>query len=508
MRGQAVDGEDLERAIGWARAILAGVAVVLIVGTAASDETGIVDLGPPLTSAAVVAITAAAMTLCGRLLPRHGAGSSWLLQAAEVTWSVVVATRLAEEVPQVAWAVLVFPIVTASLRLGAVAVVASALIAGLAYEAAITSTEASNRWGQGQESLERLAVLLAIAAALAVLARFLREAWRVQARATAATDARRRRLSTIEQAARAMRGVGPTEVIDLGLAALVELGFDAATSGQAVADRIDLSVGSAFRAAGDGSVVPVDSIVSLPNGPTVEVAEWDRPAGPTVYSAMARGTGDDLVFVGWSRSPIDEGLAVSLGDLVTTAMTALTAAIDVDRARPTIGHDALTGLVDRTELVRQVGAASEEGRSLVVVFVDVDRFRLVNDHHGHPVGDAVLIELAGRLRQLDGDRFTIARHDGDRFVVAADGLTRDQAAQLAEWIRRAVAAPFLVAGIEVHLSASLGVLWSDRIAERRDAIRLAGHAAEDAKQAGGNRIHVVRSTTPRPAMVAGRVLTG
>jgi diguanylate cyclase (GGDEF)-like protein len=125
-------------------------------------------------------------------------------------------------------------------------------------------------------------------------------------------------------------------------------------------------------------------------------------------------------------------------------------------------HDALTGLPNRKlffdRLTEALARGSREPVSVAVVFIDVDRFKAVNDSCGHLVGDQLLIAIAARLRQRVRQHDTVARLAGDEFVVLAEGLERPRldTAALQRNIKDSFAEPFTIGLNRFHVSASVG----------------------------------------------------
>jgi diguanylate cyclase (GGDEF)-like protein len=163
-------------------------------------------------------------------------------------------------------------------------------------------------------------------------------------------------------------------------------------------------------------------------------------------------------------------------------------------------HDKLTGLPNRTFLqMRLEGCLQRRARKsdfkFAVLFLDFDRFKLINDSLGHEVGDLVLIEVADRLRQAlrGGDALTQvntpSRLGGDEFIVLLEDLRDERdAARVAERLLRVLAEPYVLETQKLHLTASIGIATSDRGYERAgDILRDADTAMYRAKAAGRAR---------------------
>ncbi|HEV7720502.1 MAG TPA: EAL domain-containing protein, partial [Iamia sp.] len=129
-------------------------------------------------------------------------------------------------------------------------------------------------------------------------------------------------------------------------------------------------------------------------------------------------------------------------------------------------HDPLTGLANRGLLMEQLGQALARARrrpgSVAVLFLDLDRFKVLNDSLGHAVGDDLLVEVARRLERIMRSADTVARLGGDEFVVLAEDVGGvDEALSLARRLREAVAVPIPIgAGQRVVVTASVGIALS------------------------------------------------
>jgi diguanylate cyclase (GGDEF)-like protein len=125
-------------------------------------------------------------------------------------------------------------------------------------------------------------------------------------------------------------------------------------------------------------------------------------------------------------------------------------------------HDSLTGLPNRTLLLERIEAALAESpqRGLALLFLDLDRFKLVNDTLGHEAGDKLLIEVAARLRTCIGANDTVARLGGDEFVVLLT-TTSETAEDVAARIADQLARPIRMLGREILVTTSIGISHSN-----------------------------------------------
>jgi diguanylate cyclase (GGDEF)-like protein/PAS domain S-box-containing protein len=159
-------------------------------------------------------------------------------------------------------------------------------------------------------------------------------------------------------------------------------------------------------------------------------------------------------------------------------------------------YDALTGLPNRVLLADRLHQAMAQvhrhGAMLAVAYLDLDSFKAVNDAHGHEVGDTLLTQLAGRMKQALRDGDTLARLGGDEFVVVLMDLQDHEACMpIVERLMSAAAEPMRVGDLKLQVSGSLGVTFYPQ-SEEVDAdqlLRQADQAMYQAKQAGKNRFH-------------------
>ncbi|MEA3075138.1 MAG: hypothetical protein QOF60_46 [Actinomycetota bacterium] len=159
-------------------------------------------------------------------------------------------------------------------------------------------------------------------------------------------------------------------------------------------------------------------------------------------------------------------------------------------------HDQLTGLPNRALVLDRLGHALARRRpaddqQLCVLFVDLDRFKAINDSLGHSVGDEVLSLVANRLRAAVRPADTVARLSGDEFVVVCEDITTAEAMRVADRVEASIAEPISLFGRENVLTASVGLAMAQAHDVRpEDILRDADVAMYRAKERGGARIEV------------------
>ncbi|MDR3440548.1 diguanylate cyclase domain-containing protein [Telmatospirillum sp.] len=177
-----------------------------------------------------------------------------------------------------------------------------------------------------------------------------------------------------------------------------------------------------------------------------------------------------------------------------------------ERIRHLAQHDPLTNLPNRAlfsdRLQTALALAKRNGEQVALMFVDLDRFKPINDRFGHAVGDLLLKEVAKRMRHCVRDSDTVARIGGDEFVVLLPAVgSAVDAALVAEKIRAALARDFFLADQHMDISSSIGVALFPQ--DGHDAITLSKNADDAmyrAKQCGRNRVQLVRERTdPGPS---------
>jgi len=164
-------------------------------------------------------------------------------------------------------------------------------------------------------------------------------------------------------------------------------------------------------------------------------------------------------------------------------------------------HDPLTSLANRSlclDRLRQAMARAQRHHPYYfgLVFLDLDRFKILNDSLGHGFGDRVLVEVARVLERSVRNLDTVSRFGGDEFVILLEELASPrEAMQAIQRLRQAIAKPFIIDGHEVQLTASLGItLGSKEAVSPEDLLRNANIAMHHAKKSGRNRFKAFTKT--------------
>ncbi len=329
-------------------------------------------------------------------------------------------------------------------------------------------------------------------------------------RAIAARSEQIRRLYMVA----ASRAESLDEQIDATLALGIELfGWDEGYIVHFAKDRLEIrnTVGSGLL--NKGATYPLQAsfarYVLEPGRRQIFIRDTDEPRwcddparaiGPwRAYFIVALDVGDEaygaLVFA--ARSPhyeeIDPGERDMLQLMGLFAAAAIERAVQGERIEQMAFNDPLTGLPNRVlfndRIEHTLATARRYERGFAVMYLDVDKFKAVNDKYGHAVGDAALKEVALRLRATTRESDTVSRFGGDEFVILqpiVDGPS--DAADLARKLNVAMQEPIVIDGVPHRVSVSVGIALfpsdGETIAQLTEA---ADRALYRAKREGRNR---------------------
>lgn len=169
-------------------------------------------------------------------------------------------------------------------------------------------------------------------------------------------------------------------------------------------------------------------------------------------------------------------------------------------------HDSLTGLANRSlfmeRLEEALGRVGRRTSSLALMFIDLDRFKLVNDRADHSAGDLVLKEMANRMTAMTRGVDLVARFGGDEFVALAEVDHEEDAYEMADRIRRGLSEPIEVGDAQLEVTSSIGVVvTSDNSTHSEHILQDADNAMYDAKRAGRDQVILYHAT---PQIAANR----
>jgi diguanylate cyclase (GGDEF)-like protein len=167
-------------------------------------------------------------------------------------------------------------------------------------------------------------------------------------------------------------------------------------------------------------------------------------------------------------------------------------------------HDSLTGLANRSmfmeRLEEALGHVGRRSASLALMFIDLDRFKLVNDRADHSAGDLVLKEMANRMTAMTRGVDLVARFGGDEFVALAEVNHEEDAYELADRIRRGLSEPIDFGDAQLEVTSSIGVVvTSDDSTASTHILQDADNAMYDAKRAGRDQVVMYRATSQNTA---------
>lgn len=280
-------------------------------------------------------------------------------------------------------------------------------------------------------------------------------------------------------------------------------------------ERMLARLGYEVVVASDG--IEARTILLAPDGPRLAILDWMMPgadglavcrairehAGAYVYVIVltSRDRKEDLVaafdaevddFITKPYEPVELRARLRSGERVLALQATLLEQQALLQHQAT--HDALTGLWNRAMLHEQLALelkrAARSGDPVAVIMADLDRFKQVNDEHGHAAGDRVLQEASARMRSVLREHEGLCRYGGEEFLILLPGTGRDTGLVVADRVRMAVAAEPVSAGDRsLSITLSLGLATTaDAPAAVEPLIAAADAALYRAKQAGRNRV--------------------
>jgi diguanylate cyclase (GGDEF)-like protein/PAS domain S-box-containing protein len=314
------------------------------------------------------------------------------------------------------------------------------------------------------------------------------------------TDRKRMERALMESERKQRQRAAELKIVLDAVPAAVWIAHDAEckviTGNRASYDLLRLPQGSNISPAGPEATRPAHFRM-FRNGRALDAHEL--PVQMAAFRGIeVRDFEEDLVFDDGSIRHL-VGNAAPLRDSAGKVYGAVAAFIDItarrnmeEQIRRMAHFDSLTSLPNRILLMdrlEQALAVSQRNQSkTAVIFMDLDRFKEINDNLGHHVGDMLLQQVAERIRTSLREVDTVSRLGGDEFVMVLPELRHsDDAALIAQKLLRSIASEYFVAGEKIHITPSLGIsIHPDHGSDAGMLIRIADKAMYHAKQAGRN----------------------
>lgn len=159
----------------------------------------------------------------------------------------------------------------------------------------------------------------------------------------------------------------------------------------------------------------------------------------------------------------------------------------IDHIKQIAEHNDLTMLPNRRRLLLDINKYKETSQNTSLLFVDLDRFKMINDTLGHDIGDELLVNVAKRLISFQDEIVQVYHHGGDEFIILIENCTRDFVESIANKVINYIQEPYLIKGNEVIITTSIGISrFPDHTKRFDDLIKMADTAMYYAKLEGKN----------------------
>lgn len=467
---------EVDRSITAVRMIFALIGSTVTIGVRTTEST----LQRSLATAAIIIVVATAVSAVPPVLRRRrfsAKATNVILQTLDTVAALGLVHVLGGIAPDSAWVLFAVPIVVASLRLGSVGVVTVWMGSSAGYLALFWF----DLHPDGSEALatsvifERPGILLAVAACVAVLTRWLQEGWDTQALAAEESELRLRYVGTLERVGQGLQHKNVRDTVPAALHYALEFDLDAVTATDA---------GGETTGVGAIDLVPAVETIEITNQESAELITWHGDDGTILHSISLFEPQSLTTVTGWARSEISATQIDSFANLLALTSMHLELAGLLEGARYEAQHDPLTGLANRSKMDQVLAEESSKDQHLALLFLDLDRFKHINDTYGHQIGDDALVMIADRLRRIVGSFGTVARFGGDEFVVALAGDRAKAANDLARHLHDAIDGPVMFGEVQVEVGTSIGVSHAQGPLDPEDLLKAADDAVFAAKDAG------------------------
>ncbi len=237
----------------------------------------------------------------------------------------------------------------------------------------------------------------------------------------------------------------------------------------------------------------------------VQVGELPMPQAHDTWAAAAnrgwwRGEvhvrrRDGSAFPAWAVLTAVRDTSGALAHYIFSCLDITDRKATEEQVRYLAHHDLLTGLPNRSVAEKRLREAMHQstrtGQPVALLFIDLDRFKTINDSLGHQAGDELLKRVGQRLRVSMRDADVVSRFGGDEFVVLLNGVTgSSEALQIAQRLLASLRAPYLIEELELNVSCSIGIaMFPDDAVDMDELMRHADAAMYQAKASGRDKVY-------------------
>jgi len=202
--------------------------------------------------------------------------------------------------------------------------------------------------------------------------------------------------------------------------------------------------------------------------------------------------------IAWKNTPLFDENGKNIG-LLASGDDITQQKHDSERIYKLANHDPLTGLANRLLLKdhfnQTLFLSKRSQKNFALMLIDLDNFKEINDTLGHPVGDALLVEVANRFSKISRNEDTISRQGGDEFLLLFANTDENSASQIAQKLLDTIAEPFSYEGQELHTTISVGIAVYPANGQELDTlVKNADTAMYKAKEGGKNRYQFYTQT--------------
>jgi len=406
-----------------------------------------------------------------------------------------------------AWVALVIPVTETALAYGLAPAAAVWIALSLSHMSFVV-TNTTNGSTSLLLALQQLLAVLLVAVPAGILTATVRNQIEGLTHEREKADGMARQLQAVAEAAERMTGeMSSAEVLSEATRSLFDLGFD----------QVDIVIpnrdgrwrtlvshhrmnkpGASAAMLAENAAASRDIAVLRPDG---DIARQQlHLAGMEWGCAVALDTLGfyaNPVIRAWSRTPMsDEAdtlrsfrlLTNQIDNIHRNAVSAEWATRETERLAFAAAHDPLTGLANHGTVMSTLQALCDAGRRASVFFIDLDRFKPINDTLGHEAGDRVLVAIGRRLDQLIGEAGTPGRMGGDEFIVVGDTellTVEGDPYRVADYIHQVIGETIALGSVEVAVGSSIGATFGTAEVGADELTRRADVAMYSAKRGGG-----------------------